>query len=578
MPDENQNPVTPPSSSQPKSTPSEESSLKVAPPDSLIQTPSSEISSQATPETSIPPSVPPYKQPEEEVLPEPSPENPPLPENLSTEEQPLSASQESLDYTQPQEFQDTQFTQPEAPPISPSSDQTPPPTVQDILSESKPSFFKKFLSILLVLAIFLGLGFAFYKYGLPRIKREKGITLNYWGLWEPEEVINSVLADWEKTHPNIKINYSRQSPKEYRERLQSSLARNEGPDIFRFHITWVPMLKNELDPIPQAVMSISQFESSFYKVASTNLSQAGNYLGIPLMIDTLALYYNEDIFQAAGKTPPTSWEELRKTAYELTVLDEEGRIQTAGVALGTTRNVDHWSDILGLMMLQNGADLSRPGDCSKRAEEEICLGPDALTFYTLFSGVDHVWDDTLPVSTNAFATGKVAMYLGPSWRVFDIKYINPRLNFKIVPVPQLPQTNANWATFWVEGVSQKSQHKTEAWEFLKFLSSPQTMEKLYQVESNLRLFGEPYSRTDMANKLNSNPLVAPFINQAVDAQTWYLCSSTFDNGINDRMIKYFEDAVNAVNSGKSSKEALQTTSQGISQLLSQYGLGGYVAK
>jgi hypothetical protein len=44
------------------------------------------------------------------------------------------------------------------------------------------------------------------------------------------------------------------------------------------------------------------------------------------------------------------------------------------------------------------------------------------------------------------------------------------------------------------------------------------------------------------------------------------------------MIKYFEDAVNGVNSGKSSAEALSITAQGVSQLLSQYGLGNYTVR
>jgi len=327
-------------------------------------------------------------------------------------------------------------------------------------------------------------------------------------------------------------------------------------------------------------MSSATYEQTFYPVIAENLRAGTSYLGIPLMVDTLSLFYNEDIFLAAGKSPPTTWEELRNVANELTVKDETGRIQTAGVALGTPANVDHWSDILGLMMLQNGADLTNPAACSTQAGEEVCLGADALTYFTIFKTVDHVWDETLPSSTQAFAAGKLAMYFGPSWRVFDIKALNPKLNFKIIPVPQLPgdKQKVSWASFWVEGVAKRSKHKNEAWEFLKFLSSPQTLEKLYQAESNLRLFGEIYPRKEMAEKLKTNPLVAPFVEQMPQAKTWYLCSFTWDNGINDRMIKYFEDAVNAVNEGKTAKEALTTASQGIAQLLSQYGIASPITR
>lgn len=465
----------------------------------------------------------------------------------------------------------------------PLEEQFPPPSVdqQVISSSSTPSKggVKKFFPILLAIFALLLILFFGFKILLPRFKKSTSpVTLTYWGLWEPEEVMKGVILEWEKDHPQIKVNYLRQSPKEYRERLQSALARGEGPDIFRFHLTWVPMLKNELEPLPASVMTASQFAQTYYPVIEENLKSGNNYLGIPLMVDSLALYYNEDIFQAAGKNPPSTWEELRQIATDLTVKDENGRIKIAGAALGLTSNVDHWSDILALMMLQNGADLAHPDKCFTQAGEEVCLGADALTFFTIFSKVDRVWDETLPSSTLAFAGGKLAMYFAPSWRVFDIKAINPNLNFKIIPVPQLPGSNVTWATFWVEGVSARSKNKTQAWEFLKFLSSSQTLEKLYQAESNLRPFGEIYPRVEMGEKLKDNPLVAPFVNQMANARTWYLASFTWDNGINDRMIKYFENAVNAVNSGKSAKEALQTTAQGIAQLLSQYGISASVVR
>lgn len=474
-------------------------------------------------------------------------------------------------------FEETLSSEP-TPSVAEGVPLSPPPTepAGTIQPEgpTKPPI-KKYLVALLAIFLILAVGFGVYLFVLPRFKRVvklREITLNYWGLWEPETVIQEILADWEKEHPKIKINYQNQSPKEYRERLQSALARNEGPDIFRFHITWLPMLKNELDVVPSSVMSSAQFENAFYPVATVNLRSGADFKGIPLMMDTLALFYNEDIFQVANQRPPTTWEELRQSATELTTKDEDGRILVSGVALGTTNNVDHWSDVLGLLMLQNGADLADPAACSQKGEEKICLGADALTFYTLFKKVDKVWNETMLPSTMAFASGKLAMYFAPSWRVFNIKEINPQLRFKVVPVPQVSEGNVTWASFWVEGVAKKSQYQKEAWEFLKFLSQNQTLEKFYLAASKDRLFGELYPRKEMAQKLEGNPLVVPFITQATSAKTWYLCSRTYDNGLNDRMIKYFGDAVNAVNQGQSPQQALETAASGVSQLLSQYGI------
>ncbi|KPJ70356.1 hypothetical protein AMJ51_02125 [Microgenomates bacterium DG_75] len=367
---------------------------------------------------------------------------------------------------------------PEAPPIDavrPLEEEAPPleeaPTVEPptpapsgplrafhIETKSPLGPIKKLLPIILGLVLVVGLVLLFIQVGLPRLRLGvpslpipggREVTLTYWGLWEPELVMKEIIADWNKDYPKIKVNYSMQSKQQYRERIQSALARGEGPDIFRYHVTWVPMLKSQLDSLPTEVMSASEFGVTYYPVASTNLRSGASYLGIPLGIDTLALLYNKDIFQTAGEAPPATWDELRNLAVELTTYDEAGRIQTAGVALGTTNNVEHWSDILGLMMLQNEADLTNPVGA---------LAEDALEYYTIFNRKDRVWDQTLPNSTLAFANGKLAMYFGYSWDVFEIKKINPDLNFGIVKAPQVPGTqNISWASFWVEGVNNKSE-------------------------------------------------------------------------------------------------------------------------
>jgi ABC-type glycerol-3-phosphate transport system substrate-binding protein len=378
-----------------------------------------------------------------------------------------------------------------------------------------------------------------------------------------------LIEEYQKTHPRVKINYIRQSPQDYRERLTNALAKGKGPDIFRFHNSWVPMFAKELDRLPPTIMSPAEYAEAFYPVIPSDLTSGAGLVGIPLGYDALVLYVNEDIFTSSGKTPPTTWDELRQTALELTIKDEKGLITQAGVALGRTENVDHWPEILALMILQNGGNPAKPTD--KRAQ-------DALAFFTLFSSVDSVWDETLPPSTVAFAAGKLAMMFGPSWRAFEIKEQNPDLNFKTYPLPQLPkdrpdQPDVSYATYWVEGVWSRSKNKQAAWDFLKFISTKKSLQKLYQSESKTRLFGEPYPRRDLGEFLINHPLVGAVIKQAPDAQSWYLQSRTFDGptGINSLITKYYEDAVNSVNSGIRADKALETVASGVAQVLAQYG-------
>lgn len=441
---------------------------------------------------------------------------------------------------------------------------------EEMAPSARPKIPLKALLLGVGALVFLGAAVFLVKSFFLAAPLPQEVTIKYWGLWEDSQVLSDLIAQYEKSHPNVKINYQKQSKEDYRERLANSLAKGDGPDIFRYHNTWVPMFSSQLSSLPPDVMDPATYQSTFYPVAVSDLRRGTDIVGIPLMFDGLSMYINDEIFNAAGRTPPVTWDELRRMARELTIRDEGGRITQAGAALGRTENIDHWQDILSLMMLQDGANLNNP--TGENAEKP-------LLFYTVFATEDKVWDETLPASTRAFAGGKVAMYFGPSWRSFEIKQQNPNLKFRIVPVPQLPKDDPSkeeditWATYWAEGVWSKSKAQRDAWEFLKFLSQKDSLQKMYSQASKTRLFGEVYPRPDMANLLQSDPYTGAFAAGAAYAKSWYLVDRTFDGptGINTRISAYWADAVNAiVNDNKEPSDVLPIVAQGTSQVLQSY--------
>ena len=128
------------------------------------------------------------------------------------------------------------------------------------------------------------------------------------------------------------------------------------------------------------------------------------------------------------------------------------------------------------------------------------------------------------------------------------------------------------ASYWVEGVSQKSKYQKEAFEFMKFLSEKQTQQKLYSEAVKTRFFGEPYSIVSLANSVGDNPLVFPFLEQAEGAQSSYFVSDTFDNGLDTRLNSYLGDAVRSILKGNSTESAIETLSNGAIQIYQQYGI------
>ena len=435
--------------------------------------------------------------------------------------------------------------------------QTSPPT--KIVSPISQSPFRKLFPIVIGIAAFIILGVLGFSV-FPKLFGGKGkaVVLTYWGLWEPASVMQGVIADYEKENPNVKVNYQMQSPKGYRTRLQSAITGGTGPDIARIHNTWLPMLGSLLSPAPPGLISASDY----YPVVTSDLVQGGNLYAVPLEIDGLALYYNVDILKEQGAEPPTDWNSFRKLAFDLTKRSvETGIVERAGAAMGTTSNVDHWSDILGLLILQNSGNPAKPSQAAVQ---------DALTFYTIFSTTDKSWDASQPNSTYAFATGTLAMMLAPSWHVAEIEAINPTLNFAVAPAPKLSGTNVSWATYWAEAVPASGENTEAAWEFLAYLSSDETLKKLYTTQTQIRTLGEPYPKPALASSLASDPLAASFVSQGASYQSWYLAARTKDEGVNDEFVKYYEDAVNAINEGSGLSSATKALEAGVAQVASKY--------
>ena len=452
----------------------------------------------------------------------------------------------------------------------------PPPSYEAPASTKAPVVKPSPLKVVLPL-VALAVVVSLIVFGISKILGSKSsslsssstqtVTLTYFGLWEPSSVMKPVIDEFEKENPNIKISYQLQSPQDYQDRVQTALESQNSPDVVRLHSTWLPLFAKDLLPSPANSVSATEISTNFYPVVARSLVSGTQVYGAPMTMDSLALYVNDAMFQQKSLQPPKTWPEVLDDANALKIIDPlTGKLTRGGIALGNTTNVENWPDIVSLMLLQAGVKLTDP------------KGPEVsatLSYYTDFANKHHVWDDTLPPSSVAFANEKVAMIIAPSWRAYQIKSINPSLSWHTVPVPQLPDSDiVNWATFWFEGVGRNSKHPEEAWKFVSFLASAQAQQLLFDAATTDRGFPQPPANKAAAALTQNNTVIAPFITGLDTARTFYTASDTQDSktALNSRLIKYLEDTVNAVSQNQDTAKAIETLDSGFIQVLSQYGL------
>ena len=166
------------------------------------------------------------------------------------------------------------FEQPTVQPaqVIPPQQENPfiPPTVPPQSSGASVAI-KKILAVVVLLIALGAVLFLIITIVQKVLKKNENITLTYWGLWEDDVIIKPLIDEYQKAHTTIKISYVKESKEQYRTRLQATIAKSSTPDIFRFHNTWVPMLKDVLSVAPKTILSADEFKKTFYPVAQTDL-------------------------------------------------------------------------------------------------------------------------------------------------------------------------------------------------------------------------------------------------------------------------------------------------------------------
>lgn len=442
----------------------------------------------------------------------------------------------------------------------------------DLGYEEPPNFFQSglFKKILIGLGILVFLIIIISVVGNFMKGAPKNVKLEWWGLWEDTPTMQVLINDFKKTHPNIDVVYVKKNPDQYREQVMTRIENGTGPDIFRYHNTWLPMLKKDVSALSADAITAEEFKNAYYPVMQHDLTKDGAIYGIPLEADTLELFVNPQLFQAAGQQVPTTWDEFNTAAKELTSKTPDGKINKAGAALGTYTNINHAPDVVSLLLVQQGVDINNIANFTQKEAG-------GLSYYGSFALSDkNVWDKTLPNSLLAFSKGDLAMYFGYSWDVFEIKKLNSNLKFKIYPVPSNQGIKTTIASYWVEGVSAKSANPKEAMEFMHYLAQKDTAQKFYTETTKSRAsgeFGELYPRKDLQSSLQDNELAYPFVQGLDQASSSFFASNTRDGetGINSLMNSYLQKAVDALtpdpNSGQS---VIDDLNNGVAQVLGKY--------
>lgn len=378
------------------------------------------------------------------------------------------------------------------------------------------------LFIFIIIGVFV-LGIILVVFGvLPGLKTQtpEKAALEFWSMQDDAEAWRDIIAEFQKQFPYFTVSYRRFDESSYEDLLINRLAEGKGPDIFVLKNSWVVKHQDKIFPLPQGVLKFSalDFQKTFADVAYSDLvSEKNEILGLPLFMDTPALFYNKDIFNSSGiAEPPRTWEETIAVSRKLTKKTQLGEISRPGLAFGTIANTEHFFEIINSLILQKGETIIN------KKTKEIELGPktaEAFDFYQSFSDPSRPnfsWNARLPKSLDDFAQENSSMAFGFASDPKRLRAKNPHLNFGVssFPQPEDARLKAVYADYFFPTVSKSSKNTEAAWQFVFFITSRD------QAKKYLENTARPTARRDLVAGASPVPELDAFWKQTLIANSW----------------------------------------------------------
>jgi ABC-type glycerol-3-phosphate transport system substrate-binding protein len=320
---------------------------------------------------------------------------------------------------------------------------------------------------------------------------------------------NVVLANqYEKMHPNVKIQIQTFPFGDFPTKLQTTLAGGAGPDVFDLFDPFFPQYVKAgvLSPVDLKTFrfgSYGDMEHSWLPGSLAGFILGGKVYGIPMEFDSFALYINTKEYQAAGLNPatdyPRTWDQLMATAQKLTIR-KNGKLVQEGYDWGYVNPFWMTVDFYPLLRQFGGSILSADGGS---AAINSPAGIKALTLYRDVIKKYNTGDPAVGVSSDAtpnadFASGEVAQWLTGPWAVPSLAGQPVDGHYMVVPLPQVDPAHPKTALYslgWV--VNAHSGVQTEAWKFVDFLSRQQVgwLKNAGYIQPRLGYFNTPLAKT-----------------------------------------------------------------------------------
>lgn len=326
------------------------------------------------------------------------------------------------------------------------------------------------------------------------------------------DVFKGLIDQYNKDHPDVKVSELYSSNDLVLQKVLTAVRGNSAPDVAYMFGSWSPNIAK----IPQVVDMKDEVSKpdwkwdDFYQAERDATKVGDKVVGVPALVDNLAIVYNKKLFADAGVAPPTpdwTWDDFRAAAAKLTD-PAKGQFGWLIPADGSEDTVWHYIP----MLWEAGGNILTPDNTKAAFNSEA--GVKALTTLQQMAVDDKslYLDTTNENGPKLMNSGKIAMLVTGPWDLSSLSDID----YGVQVMPTYAGSNGghqtiagpdNWVVF-----DNGDKRKQAAIDFVKWLTAPEQVKAFSLGTGDLPIRASVGDDKSVLDELNKNvPGTAEFV-------------------------------------------------------------------
>lgn len=270
-----------------------------------------------------------------------------------------------------------------------------------------------------------------------------------------------VAAAFEAENPDIDINIEVVPWDTLLQRLTTDIAGGAAPDMSIIGTRWLLDFAEQGIAEPIDGYLTPEFKDTFIDTFMAPSVIDGQIMGLPVAASARAMVINKDLFDRAGATPPTNWDELYAAAQQISALGDVYGLGLQGKEIETDAYYYY------ALWTHGGDILKEDGSSGLDSPEAL----QALNLYKKFldegltqpSPTNYSREDVF----NLFKQGQLGVVFTFPMLLPQLKAEAPDMNYEVMPFP-VGTTNATYGVTDTLMIFADSDVKDAAWKFIEF--------------------------------------------------------------------------------------------------------------